>query len=294
MKKHWIAAAVLLSVGISSQAAIVCGTVTPTSVTGNTPASGNFDLTGQFTINCTRLGSDPTTRTIYIGINVGENPDGTAGREMTRQSGTEQINYALYRNAGFTGAWSEGAGRAPGNTQNGGLNYPLTFTSTSTTSQNFVVPYYFRVTQANYSGAAAGIYDDLSVIVRVRASQNGTIESTATFGPTISKPSHCYFSVPPTTLSMNYTSFSNTAQTGSVSYGVSCTATTSYTMALSSTSGTILGLNYTLSLSATGSQLGTGFQQNYTISGNIPAGQAGTCASGTCNATQARTLTITY
>jgi hypothetical protein len=295
MKKHVVALAVLACTAGGAQAQMVCGTVIASSVSGNTPASGNLDLVGQFLVTCTRVQqSDPITRVIYIGVNAGENPDGTAGREMTRQSGTQQMNYAIYRNPGFTGGWSEGTGRNPGQTQGGGLNYTVNFSSNTTYAQSFIIPYYMRVTQGNYSGVPAGIYDDLNVTVRVRASRTGTIESSAAFGPTVSKPSHCYFSVPPATLSINYTSFSSTASTGSVNYGVSCTNGTSYTMALSSTSGTLLGLNYTLSLSATGSQLGTGFQQNYSVNGSIAAGQAGTCAGGTCTASQQRTLTITY
>jgi hypothetical protein len=64
-------------------------------------------------------------------------------------------------------------------------------------------------------------------------------------------------------------------------------------MALDATSGTILGVNYTLALSAA-SGTGTGLAQAYSINGNVAAGQAGTCATGSCTASQARTLTITY
>jgi spore coat protein U-like protein len=294
LRKHLLALAALASFSGFSQAAIVCGTVTASSVTGNTPLTGNLDLVGQFVVTCTRLTTDPTTRTIYIGINLGENPDGTAGREMTRQSGAQQMNYGIFRNPGFTGGWSEGTARNPGATQGGGLNYGVVFSSAATVSQNFTIPYYFRVTNGNYAPAPAGIYDDLGVLVRVRASQNGTIESSTTFGPTVSKPSHCYFSLPPSTLNIAYTSFATSASTGSVNFGVSCTNTTSYNMSLSATGGTLLGLNYTLALSATGAQVGTGFQQNYSVNGSIAAGQSGTCAASTCNATQARTLTITY
>jgi spore coat protein U-like protein len=277
-------------------AAITCASVTATNATGITPASGNLDISGSITVTCTRLAGDPTTQVIYIGINTGENPDGTAGREFTRQSGTQQMNYAIFRNSTPSGAWSEGNGRAPGSTLGGGLQVTVTFTSAGTTSQSFTYPYYIRVTQANYSGAGQppGIYDD-SPLVRVRLNdRNGPIQATAIFTPVVSKPSHCYFSLPPSTLNMNYTAFSTTAQTGSTSFGVSCTATTTYTMALSATSGVLLGLNYTLALSATGTQTGNGFQQSYNVTGNIAAGQAGTCATGSCTGTQARTITITY
>ena len=56
----------------------------------------------------------------------------------------------------------------------------------------------------------------------------------------------------------------------------------------------LLGLNYTLALSSTGTT-GTGFAQPYTVTGSIAADQAGTCSTGTCTATQTGvTVTITY
>lgn len=299
MKPKLLACAALLALGAASQdahAAINCGSVTATSATGITPVSGNLDIGGTITVTCTRLTTDLTTQVIYIGMNTGENPDGTAGREFTRQSGTQQMNYAVYRNSTPSGAWSEGNGRAPGATQGGGLQVTVTFTSGTTTSQSFTYPYYIRVTQANYIGAGqpAGIYDDTPVI-RVRLNNStGTLQASTNFTPTVSKPSHCYFSLAPGNLTMSYTAFASSAQTGSMSFGVSCTATTTYTMALSATSGTLLGLNYSLALSATGTQTGTGFQQTYNVIGTIPAGQAGSCTTGSCTGTQARTITITY
>ena len=73
-------------------------------------------------------------------------------------------------------------------------------------------------------------------------------------------------------------------------------------MALSATSGVVSGLNYSLGLNAIinsgGSSplasTGTGADQTFYINGNMAAGQAGTCATGTCSATNTHTLTITY
>jgi spore coat protein U-like protein len=79
----------------------------------------------------------------------------------------------------------------------------------------------------------------------------------------------------------------------STTFGVTCTSTLPYTMALDATSGTVLGLNYTLALSAA-SGTGNGVLQTYAINGSIAAGQPGTCATGSCAASQPRTLTITY
>jgi hypothetical protein len=65
-------------------------------------------------------------------------------------------------------------------------------------------------------------------------------------------------------------------------------------MSLDATSGTLLGLAYSLAINPTGSQVGNGAAQSATITGTIAAGQSGTCSQASCSATQARTLTITY
>jgi spore coat protein U-like protein len=291
-----VTSAAIACLAQSAQAAISCNSATATSISGTTPTSGNLDLVGTITVTCTRQPSDPTSQTIYIGVNAGENPDGTAGRELTRQTGTQQMNYAIYRNAGFTGGWSEGGGRPPGSAQGGGLQVAVNFSSTTTTAQGFNFPYYVRVTNGNYSGTGQppGIYDDLVIRARVRLdNRNGVIQADAFFGVTVSKPSHCYFSSPPNTLTMNYVSFSPTPQSGSTNFSVSCTATTSYTMSLDATSGTLLGLNYALSLSNS-SGVGSGFAQTYSVNGSMPAGQVGTCTAANCTATQPRVITITY
>jgi len=90
----------------------------------------------------------------------------------------------------------------------------------------------------------------------------------------------------------NYVGF-GAAANASTSFGVTCSTYLPYTMALDATSGTILGLAYTIGLSAP-SGTGNGAEQTYTISGTIAAGQSGTCATGSCTASQARVLTITY
>jgi len=90
----------------------------------------------------------------------------------------------------------------------------------------------------------------------------------------------------------NYVAFGATVN-ASTSFGVTCTNSLPYTMALDATSGTVLGLSYTLALAAS-SGTGTGTLQTYAINGSIAAGQPGTCAAGSCAASQPRTLTITY
>ena len=110
----------------------------------------------------------------------------------------------------------------------------------------------------------------------------------------MSKPKHCYFSSSPTNVALTYTAFAAAAQTGTSNFSLNCTAPTTYTMALDSTTGVLVGIRYNLVLSNTATITGTGFQQNHSVSVTLPAGQAGTCNSGNCNGSRAHTITITY
>ncbi len=307
-RRIWIVSSLTLAGAVVSPfavAAIACaGGPLANSVSATTPVSGNLDFSGLISFTCTRLTTDLLTQTVYIGINIGENPDGSAAtgtdREMTRQTGLQQINYSVFRNSTPSGAWTSGTGRALGNTATGGLQTAITF-SAGATSQAFSFPYYIRVLAASWSAATApaGIYDDLGLLATLRLNNStGAIQgSPASFGVTMSKPSHCYFSVTPGNISMSYISLSTSPVTASSNYSINCTNSTTYTMALNSSNGVLVGLQYTLALSATGTRTGSGFQQNYTVNATIPAGQAGTCASGSCSATSAvgaHVVTITY
>jgi hypothetical protein len=64
-------------------------------------------------------------------------------------------------------------------------------------------------------------------------------------------------------------------------------------MALDATSGTVLGLSYTLGLSSP-SGTGNGGTQTYNVNGSMPANQSGICATGVCTGSQTRTLTLTW
>lgn len=303
-RAFWSLSSVALGCALLSptaQAAVACTSLSVTSVSGTTPVSGNLDLTGSMSFTCTRLAGDPTSQTIFIGVNIGENPDASVvtgtDREMTRQTGTQQVNYSVFRNGAFTGPWTSGTGRALNNTNTGGLQTAVTFSSAATTSQSFSFPYYIRVTQANWGAATAlaGIYDDLGLLATLRLNNTtGAIQSTASFGVTMSKPKHCWFSSSPTNVALTYTAFSTNAQNGTSNFSLNCTAPTTYTMALDSTSGVLVGLRYNLALSNTGTITGTGFQQNHSVTVTVPAGQAGNCSGANCNGSRAHTITITY
>lgn len=104
----------------------------------------------------------------------------------------------------------------------------------------------------------------------------------------------------PTTVDFNYTSFGGAVASTGGDFNVTCTNGLAYTFTLDAAAGvttggagsisnTLLGLNYTLTAPAGGS--GSAARQ---ITGSMIAGQAGTCAGATCNATAIHSLIITY
>jgi hypothetical protein len=126
-----------------------------------------------------------------------------------------------------------------------------------------------------------------------------TLANAATVGPqnfnvTVNLTSSCSLTAAPTDVAFTYTSFQVGAATATPSnFSVKCTNLRPYTMALDATSGTVIGLNYTIALSSGGST-GTGVDQNFQITGSMAGGQSGNCAAASCNGTDVRTLTITY
>ncbi len=294
-----IASVACFALSPAAYAAISCS-VTASGVTGVYAVTTALTLTGQFNVICTRLATDASVYRLYLGVNQGETA--VNGRAMLRQqttnSAANRLNYSIFRNSANTGSWTEGNGQAAGSTAAGGLLLAVNFGTGTTFSQT--IPYYFRVAP-NITGKVAGIYDDEQVQIQVRdvaltgnvTGTSGTQLATSLFTTNASIVARCYFLTNPTPIAMTYTAFSPVAVTGTSNFGVNCTLSTSYSMALDTTSAVLVGLNYSLTL-GTASAIGNGFTQNHSVSTSIAAGQAGTCATGTCTGTQARVVTITY
>jgi hypothetical protein len=305
--RRFASVACLACVALSpaAYAGITC-TVAATGVTGIYTVTAALTLTGQFNINCNKVEDTlpipaPSIYRLYLGVNQGETA--VTGRAMLRQqtanSAANRLAHSIFRNAANTGSWTDGTGRAAGNTTAGGLLVTVNFGAGTTFNQT--IPYYFRVAP-NITGKVAGIYDDEQIRVQVRnvaltgtvTGTSGSLLASSLFTANASILARCYFLTTPTPMTMNYTAFSPAPVTAPPSnFGVNCTLSTPYTMALDATSGVLVGLNYSLALSATNA-VGTGFTQNHSVSGSIAAGQAGTCGTGSCSGTQGRVVTITY
>jgi spore coat protein U-like protein len=277
--KLWCAAPCLMTLVTampSAQAAYDC-TTTGSSLNVRYIQGTVVDATGQVSITCTRASGDPATNTYSVGINTGEPP---AGRQYTRIGGTQTLNYNIYRESSYTSTWNNTSRRV-----NGTINFGTGLITT------FTLPYYLRIN--SQTGKPAGTYDDTAVNFRIRIPQTTTIagEDSIAFYAVIDPV--CTISAPPGNINLNYVAFSSSPVVANTNFSVNCTNQTPYTMSLNANSGAIAGILYNLSLSAT-TVNATGIAQNHSITATAPAGQAGTCPTGSCSGSQARTLTISY
>jgi len=149
-----------------------------------------------------------------------------------------------------------------------------------------------------------GIYTDTVGVRFTNTRVRGPSVFTAGSVPVvIASPATCVNTAPPANLAFNYTGFSATPVLTNTSFGVRCTNSLVYTIALDATDDVVAGLNYTLGLNTVGIGggnplviVGTGVPQTFFINGSMPAGQAGACNTSAtpCSAAQIRTLTVTY
>ena len=226
-----------------------------------------------FTITCTRALSDATTMSYAVAADNGAHAQGTHNRAAF---GSSFLAYDVFKDSACASQWRGTQ------TITGTLNF------SGSTSASVTVPFWGCITASQ--NVPAGTYTDSVTMTLTYGPSNST--ATGSFAVSISTPAVCNLTTAPGNIVFNYTGFGATVN-ASTTYGVTCSSFLPYTMALDATSGTILGVNYTLALSAA-SGTGTGLAQAYSINGNVAAGQAGTCATGSCTASQARTLTITY
>ena len=262
-------------------AAVTCTASVTSIVKGYDPnATGATVATGSYTVSCTRLATDPNTFNWSLGADNGTHYSGAQNRV---QLGTRTYNYELYRLTPYINAnrWQDAASTRFTGTVSFGTQ--LSGSSTGSFDLMLTGPQTVR---------PAGTYTD-TVTVTVRNAGSGAMLSQSTFSVSIITIASCTLATPPGNINFAYTSFQVSAATASTNFGVNCTTGIPYTMALDATSGTLLSLPYTLSLSQSAST-GTGAAQTFSINGSIVGGLSGTCATGSCTASDIRTLTISY
>lgn len=270
-------------ISIPSFAAVTCSVSATaiTSVYDPTVATENIS-TGRVTVSCTRLATDANTFAYSINANNGVQPNGQTNRVQLGAT-TNRYNYELFRQTPYTNTnrWQAGATTR----MSGTVSFGASLTGTDSKPFDLRIP-------GSQTVVTAGTYTDTVTITVLNSTATVTLNTNA-FGVTVITTNSCQLSTPPGNINFTYTSFQAATSTANTTFRARCTSGLPYTLALDATSGTLLGLNYSLSLSST-STTGTGVAQLFTITGNIVAGQAGTCATATCSDSQGRTITVTY
>jgi spore coat protein U-like protein len=280
--KPWIIAAALVWLLFGGPAAqaqscnIIISSLSATNPYDPFGASNN-DTQGSFSFSCTRPKGNPRfPSNFFVGVS------GTNGARSLA-SGANTLGYELHTNfSGCSTPWQTTSG----------ILIPNTLTSnTDLNAGPFSGTYCFRM-PAGQNTTVPGSYSDIVTITVYSDTTAGFVWAQTTFSLSALVNASCSFTSA-TNVSVPYTSFTASAQTGNSPFQLRCTNTTPYGLALDVTSASLLGLNYTLALSAS-SGTGSGVAQSYSTTVNVPANQSGTCNAATCTATRTHTLTLTY
>ncbi|WP_332778076.1 spore coat protein U domain-containing protein [Polaromonas sp.] len=254
----------------------------------------NFDANGTVILTCTRnVVADANTLTYRIKADNGLNWSGTNRRARLGATGN-RLTYYLRRGTTAGGGATCGNSStwfAPATGTTNVITGTLSFGAAATASVTW--GFCARV-RGNQGAVAAGLYTDMVGIVAQYPNNNaGALTVAEPMYYQIGVTSQCVFNLQPHPIVFNYTSFSPTPQVASRNFEVRCSNTLPWSVSIPSPSGTLLGLSYSLAASPA-SGTGTGADQIVTVTGTIPAGQAGTCSTAICTGANVHTILITY
>jgi hypothetical protein len=251
-----------------------------------------IDATGTVTLNCTRnVATDANTLTYGIAPDDGANENGGNRRARLAASG----NYLTYT---LTRGTTAGGGATCQDTNNWNVdNLPAnvilgTLNFGTAASASVTWGFCARV-RGNQGSPTAGLYVDNIIVTAAYPATLSGATTTAAFTYTIGAINQCVLSSQPSNMAFNYGSFQAAPQVTTQTFALACSNALPWSVAITPANGTLLGLNYTLARAPTAGS-GTGNPQNIVITATMPAGQQGTCPTGSCSATQPHTLTITY
>jgi Spore Coat Protein U domain len=303
MKLHRIALACFALSSLPAMA-FTCNVVVTSVTTTYSPTDPIENLsTGTYSVMCTRVGSDPASLTYTLAANNGLQAGGGSNR-VQFGGPSNRYSYELYRLSPYTSAnrWQLSGTSTLNLRFEGTLSFGAVGTAAATVSSG-AMPFTVRVPGSQPAGPAGAYTDTVGVVLRDKAAgvSSADLQATpATFLVTVNTLNTCEISTPPGAINFSYTSFQTTAATASTTFYTRCTTGLPYSVAVDTlpASPASLDLVYSLGLtpvtSPTSPATGSGLPQLFTITGTMPAGQSGTCASATCTATQPRTITITY
>lgn len=261
----------------AARAAITCTSITSPGVSINYINNTTASVQTFFTVSCTRTSaSDPQSITYSVRTaDNGQHANGVNNR--ARHVSNNFLRYDLYTNAGCGSHWK-------GNTA---ITDTITWGSaTGTISKQ--TSFWGCITSAQ-TASASGAYLDT---VGITLTYGNNIDLPGTVPVAIYAPALCTLTTPPGNINLAYAAFGPQVS-ASTTFAVRCTIDMPYTMATDVPEAVLTGLRYQLAVSAASSN-GTGAPQSFSITATIPAGQAGTCLTASCNASRTHTLLISY
>lgn len=258
---------------------------------------------------CTR---DKNGASMNMTVVAGQGPNYVSPKRRARITATANyMNFDLLRTTTLTDYWGSGAVPPGSNTMSVPVPNNL-FPTGNATSVSGTFNYYVNFPAGQTP--VVGTYTEqvpLTGSCTEASGQSGNVSNCASFtGSTLTvnlvvSSANCSIGIVPN-MTMAYTSFQTVNSQGVSNFTVNCTSGTSYWMSLNSVAASQAvatttvnstasnNLNYNLSV-PTGSQSGTGAQQNWSVTGAVPANQTGNCTVASCTSTaQQHTVYINY
>lgn len=265
------------------QATLSCTAPVSTGFSTAYTAAGVVPNVSQGTVsfNCTRSAATDATSVLLTADN-GTHAKGTQNLAVNRKN---SIRYEVYKDSACNAMWSS---TFPAD------YWPVNLLNTLG-AQSVSVSYWACITLAGQV-VGAGTYTD-TVLMTVRDdTKKMQALSNNSFPASITSPASFAITEAPADVAFSYTAFGPVVS-ASTTFVTTGTLDLPYTMTLDTDTGVTSGLSYSLKIDAQASPVsgkGTGAPQTHTIHGSMPAGQAGTCNTGSCFSSQVHTLTITY
>lgn len=291
-----VAVALGALMGGNAWAAYSCNVTATSSSVSYNPAA-NSDSNGTVVLTCTRAGTDATTLTYRIKADTSSNY--TTQRRAQLGATASYFTYFLSRGTVVGGAAACGNSStwfAPATGTTNVITGTLNFGTGGALTQTATWGYCFRVrgtAGGNPVAPTVGTYTDpINVFAQYPNSDAGAITASAPISYNVNASPACAFNTFPAAMAFTYLSF-GAARSASQSFNLICSNALAWSLAISPATAAVVGLGYSLAVSpASGS--GTGAAQAINLTGTMPAGQPGSCATGSCSGTQAHTVTISY
>jgi spore coat protein U-like protein len=237
---------------------------------------------GTVSFNCTRSVATDATGVLLTGNN-GAHPAGTQNQAA---NGKGRILYEAYKDSACSAVW----------TSTSPTDYWPVNLLNVLGAQSVSVSYWACITLAGQVVSAGTYTDTVSMTVREDTKKMQPLSSNGSFPVSITSPATFEITAAPGDVAFSYTAFGPAVNAGTT-FVTTGTLDLPYTMALDADSGVASGLNYSLKIDSQASPVsarGSGAAQSHTINGSMPAGQAGSCSTGSCVSSQVHTLTIRY